>query len=326
VILSSQINNLLISGEAFAFCSLPVHDQPEARKVEYFKAEHGKLMNEWSDEFVVRPFDPSFSIFPQIEGGKMEHKAAVVEAIRAIRNHELEKVIISRIRHVERDPQRDPGFVFEKLMNEYPRAFVSCMYDPHLGFWMGASPELLLEKRAGVMRTVSIAGTQKISSGDNDLSHLQWDEKLQHEQHLVTDFIIAELRSIGITEIEVNGPHVLNAGAVAHLKTGFKFSTPVDADQVAELLNPTPAVCGLPRDIARQMIVQLEQHERRLYAGYLGIKRSGGDVDYYVNLRCMQVYDDHFELHLGGGITIGSDPDAEWEETENKAQVLLRVL
>jgi isochorismate synthase len=49
-------------------------------------------------------------------------------------------------------------------------------------------------------------------------------------------------------------------------------------------------------------------------------------VNYYVNLRCMQIFDDHVELYLGGGITRDSDPLVEWDETEEKAKVLFSVL
>jgi len=40
----------------------------------------------------------------------------------------------------------------------------------------------------------------------------------------------------------------------------------------------------------------------------------------------MQIFDDHFELHVGGGITAGSIAKDEWEETENKANVIRSVI
>jgi isochorismate synthase len=51
-----------------------------------------------------------------------------------------------------------------------------------------------------------------------------------------------------------------------------------------------------------------------------------GDEIHFVNLRCMQVFDDHFELHVGGGIVAGSTAADEWHETEIKANVLRNLL
>jgi len=56
------------------------------------------------------------------------------------------------------------------------------------------------------------------------------------------------------------------------------------------------------------------------------LRFNSGDELQFVNLRCMQVFDDHFELHVGGGVVVGSSPEEEWQETEMKADVLRRFL
>jgi isochorismate synthase len=66
--------------------------------------------------------------------------------------------------------------------------------------------------------------------------------------------------------------------------------------------------------------------QRRLYAGTIGLRFNSGDELHFVNLRCMQVFDDHFELHVGGGVVAGSSREEEWQETEMKADVLRRFL
>jgi isochorismate synthase len=40
----------------------------------------------------------------------------------------------------------------------------------------------------------------------------------------------------------------------------------------------------------------------------------------------MQVFEQHVRLYVGGGITAGSDPGREWEETEHKAQTWERII
>ena len=126
--------------------------------------------------------------------------------------------------------------------------------------------------------------------------------------------------------MNVNEPQTYVAGPVAHLMSSIHFTSEKSAEKIAEHLHPTPAVGGLPREAAMAFIDSQEEHDRRLYTGFIGIDYANGDADYFVNLRCMQVFSDHFELFLGGGITAASRAESEWEETEHKSKVLLSVI
>jgi isochorismate synthase len=95
--------------------------------------------------------------------------------------------------------------------------------------------------------------------------------------------------------------------------------------ELINALHPTPAVCGLPRERALKLIAQHETHNRNFYAGLIG-KKSKQELAVFVNLRCMQVTKNDFLLYIGGGITQQSIPENEWNETENKAKTLARVL
>jgi isochorismate synthase len=91
-------------------------------------------------------------------------------------------------------------------------------------------------------------------------------------------------------------------------------------------LHPTPAVGGFPRAKALQVIGELEAHRRFYYAGFLGPVSAQLDISLFVNLRCMTLSEDTAFLISGAGITAGSDPAKEWEETANKANILLDLL
>ena len=98
------------------------------------------------------------------------------------------------------------------------------------------------------------------------------------------------------------------------------------AERLTKLFHPTPAVCGLPQEKAFQFIQNTELHNRSYYTGFLGPVWLHEKLDLYVNLRCMQVFENYLALHLGGGITKDSEPQKEWQETCDKAQTLLAVL
>lgn len=78
---------------------------------------------------------------------------------------------------------------------------------------------------------------------------------------------------------------------------------------------------------AKKFILENEAYDRKYYTGYLGpIDTTENSAIMYVNLRCMEVLANTIRLYVGGGITKDSDVHAEWEETINKAQTMLKVL
>ncbi|MDD5087867.1 MAG: chorismate-binding protein, partial [bacterium] len=88
---------------------------------------------------------------------------------------------------------------------------------------------------------------------------------------------------------------------------------------------PTPAVCGAPRETARELIAALEGAARGLYAGAIGWV-SADEAELAVTIRSALVAGNRATVFAGAGIVAGSDPDQEWNETELKMQPLLRAL
>ncbi|MEZ4906141.1 MAG: chorismate-binding protein [Saprospiraceae bacterium] len=71
-----------------------------------------------------------------------------------------------------------------------------------------------------------------------------------------------------------------------------------------------------------------ENHKRKYYTGFCGHINivENNELSLFVNLRSMEIYKNSFVLYLGGGIIKGSNPDSEWQETENKALTLSKML
>jgi isochorismate synthase len=132
-----------------------------------------------------------------------------------------------------------------------------------------------------------------------------------------------------IHKYKSKGPETLESGKVAHLKTSFFFPAEKISGCLGSFiadLHPTPAVCGLPKDLADEYIRTNEFHQRKYYTGYLGPWRLGGQVSLFVNLRCMEITSEEYILYSGGGITARSVPEKEWDETNQKAKTLLSVI
>ncbi|MCW3805898.1 isochorismate synthase [Plebeiibacterium marinum] len=241
---------------------------------------------------------------------------------KAIESGKIEKAILSRIKRVDGVDDSCAADLFYKLCSKYPEAYAFMYYTLNSGLWVGASPELLFKVENNLGTTVSLAGT--ISEGE----HSQWQNKEEEEQQIVTDFVTDVLKRYGVDEADVDGPKSVKAGRLFHLKTIYRFAVNGLRDKLGDFvkdLHPTPAVCGLPKNEAMEVIRRVEEHMRSYYAGFIG-RINNGNVELFVNIRCMKFNDGGVDMFLGGGITVGSKPEQEWNETELKASTLLDVI
>ena len=232
----------------------------------------------------------------------------------------IEKAIFSRIHLHKKADTTNLIELFDKLCQRYKEeAFVYLVSDPQFGTWLGATPEVLVKGGATKLNTVALAGTKKLDS-------IEWTSKEIKEQAIVSDYIREKLTSFDSLAISESEVRTVRNGSVFHLRKDFEFQ--LSSKKWNELINqlhPTPAVCGRPMKKAYNLILSEEPHERLFYTGLIGYK-SDDTIAVYVNLRCMQVLENHYALYLGGGITSASNPEDEWEETINKSKTLLSVI
>ena len=207
------------------------------------------------------------------------------------------------------------------MLERFPDAFVSLVHLSEEETWMGASPELLLSNIPGKgFKTIALAGTKPVEKKT-------WGKKEIEEQEMVRLYVERILADQQITAIQ-SERYTRTAGNVSHLCTSFSSETALPFFRLSEVvsaLHPTPAVCGLPKEEALQLILESEPFDRRYYAGYLGPVSSEG-VRLFVNLRCFRLDAAKTVVYVGGGITQDSDPVEEWNETCLKAQRLLDII
>lgn len=257
---------------------------------------------------------------------KIDFERIVAKGIQAINKQKFKKVVLSRKEIIELE-NFDLVATFKKLVQLYPSTFVYCFYHPQVGTWMGATPEQLVKANVNVFETMALAGTQK----DYGSEEIVWEKKEREEQQYVTDYIVDQLQDATL-EISVTEPYSLKAGSVWHLKTDIwgVLNTGFSLKQVVNLLHPTPAVCGLPKEVSKAFILENENYDRDFYTGFLGELNTSFAVDsvsssLFVNLRCMQIRNSQAHLYMGCGITKDSIPENEWMESVNKSMTMKRV-
>jgi isochorismate synthase EntC len=193
---------------------------------------------------------------------------------------------------------------------------------------VGASPELLVARHGSTVISRPLAGTTTVLD-DGALERLSDSVKDGHEHRLVVRAIVDALAP-WCDRLEVaDAPEVDTFADVAHLATpvhGRLRAPAADAVSLVRALHPTPAVAGTPTVAALEAIARLEPDGRGRYAGPVGWVNGRGDGEWAVALRGAALDGRRAVLHAGAGIVAGSDPDAEWAETEAKLEPMLRAL
>lgn len=238
------------------------------------------------------------------------------------------KVVLSRRLHLKLAAVGD-GWDVDSLINRakrlfdhacqrYPECFVALWWTAQTGAWLIATPEPLLLFAGQEWHTVALAGTRLRL--EEPSARRTWSAKNTEEQAIVARFVGSVLEA-SATRVCTSPVETVSAGRIEHLCTRFRFRLPDVSGAAASLLqqlHPTPAVCGMPREAARDVILKAEAEPRRYYAGFSGPMRLHGETRLYVSLRCMQLQPSQATLYAGGGLMPESREADEWEETQRK--------
>lgn len=264
----------------------------------------------------------SASLFPTSEVWRdSTSKTDYIEGVENIIDHlhyHGGKVVISRT--ITDEAEVDWIKVAERYFQLHDEAFRYIYFTPKHGFWVGASPELLLATDKDRFETMALAGTRSI---DND--GRQWSGKDIAEQAIVRNYIVDRLYDLGLNP-ECGETETLTTGNIQHLCTTIsgkiESCSPVD---ILRSLNPTPALAGYPLAGALEQIIMTERHPRRCYGGFVAIDYED-NFKAFVNLRCVNFSSRGWCMYVGGGIMPMSDAENEWAETEAKSLLLKNII
>jgi isochorismate synthase len=268
-----------------------------------------------------------------------DYTAAVAAAATRIRAGNLRKVVLARTLLVDAERALDAKQLLWRLRAVDPDcyAFAAPEPPPDLarpgGILVGASPELLVLRRGREVRATPLAGSAPRFGNfkrDQISAHRLLSSEKDREEHAVVVEDVARVLGgycDGLTRpLE---PELLGTANVWHLATPFagRLHDPsVTALDLVAALHPTPAVCGTPREDAREALSELEPIERGCYAGPVGWVDANGDGEWAIALRCAEITGTTARLFAGAGIVADSVPEEELDETEAKFRALLDSL
>ncbi|PTA48546.1 isochorismate synthase [Shewanella morhuae] len=258
-------------------------------------------------------------------------KTLVEQVIEPKFNQDTPKVVLSRLTQLDVNEPVDPWMVLACWQGRNPNSFqFGFQFSPERTF-ISCSPERLFRRNQQELFTEALAGTTiRGLSQEEDIAlanALLEDNKNSVENQLVRSHIVNMLtplsRYVGADELatifKLNHIQHLHRAIHAELKIG------VNDFQLLQALHPTPAVGGLPRHSAMSFIRQQEGYMRGWYAGACGYFNQY-ESEFSVAIRSALIEPGRINLFAGAGIIAGSDPQAEWQELENKLATIMSIL
>jgi salicylate biosynthesis isochorismate synthase/menaquinone-specific isochorismate synthase len=259
------------------------------------------------------------------------YRAAVREALRAIGDGDLEKVVLARAVNLTSTAGFDAAAILDTLRRAHPSCTCFAVTRPE-GTFLGATPERLVRLRGNRVEAAALAGSARRGRSpeeDARLGRELCESKKEQAEHAVVVRALRDALDDACTGIEApEAPRLLRLEGIQHLETPVS-GTLRRAGNVLELverLHPTPAVAGAPRAAALAWLATHEEVERGWYAGPVGTVHRDGGGEFCIALRSALLRGKTARLFAGAGIVDGSRPDAELRETQLKLRAMLGAL
>jgi para-aminobenzoate synthetase component 1 len=223
--------------------------------------------------------------------------------------------------------------LYERLQRETPAEFAAYL-DTGAGEIASASPELFLSLRDGRLVTSPIKGTAprgRTREEDRSFARiLSASAKDRAENVMIVDLLRNDLSRVSrpgsvrvprLAELEMHPTvHHLVSTVTGTLSEGLG---PVDA---LRAIFPGGSITGAPKIRAMEILAALEPVRRGVYTGAMGLLALDGRMDLSIAIRTAVLKDGRAHYGTGAGITLSSDAEAEWLETEDKARAFRNAL
>ncbi len=262
-------------------------------------------------------------------------KKDFVSAVKAIKKDiyrgEAIQVVLSR--KFTKSTYVSPIDLYRSLrsINPSPYTFFLNCGDHQL---IGSSPEVHVKSINGKVELRPIAGTRR--RGKNTNEDIKFEKSLLADPKEVAEHVmlvdlgrndlgrVCKLGSVKVSEFMVieKYSHVMHI--VSHIQGDLEPQK--DVYDIIKATFPAGTVSGAPKVRAMQIIAKHEKAHRGPYAGLVGYLSFSGNFDSCITIRTILVNNGHIEIQAGAGIVSDSNPEAEWQESANKAMGLLKAI
>ncbi len=246
----------------------------------------------------------------------------ISKGIQLIDDGLVEKIVLSSRIKIKFENK----FFINTILNKIRKAKLnSCIYawkrnDTDITF--GASPEKLFSLANDELTLEAIAGSK-----ESELSkyYLLGNSKDIREHQFVVNFLIHCLKELNIDNFQKSDLKVKEFGDISHLQTIINASVQrLSPFEVLRILHPSPAICGIPKEIANEWIQTLEDFTRDNYAAPIGWIDIEGNADFRVAIRGARYINDEIQLTAGAGLVKDSICLNEVDEIKLKLESIAK--
>ncbi|HEY5048672.1 MAG TPA: anthranilate synthase component I [Rhizomicrobium sp.] len=258
-----------------------------------------------------------------------EYLAIIERAKEYIRAGDVFQVVPSQ--RFRRKFDLPPFALYRALRRLNPSPFLYHLAFPGFAI-VGSSPEILVRLRDGIVTIRPIAGTRRrgtTAEEDTALAaELMSDPKERAEHLMLLDLgrnDVGRVADVGTVRV-TDSFFIERYSHVMHLVSNVegKLRDGLDAIDALAAGMPAGTLSGAPKIRAMELIDQFEKEKRgAAYAGAVGYFAANGTMDTCIVLRTALVKDGVMYVQAGGGVVADSDPEAEYEESVNKAKALM---
>jgi len=255
----------------------------------------------------------------------------IKKAKKYIKIGDIFQVVLSQ--RFECELTKKPIEIYKKLRKTNPSPF---MYFFNFNDFqiIGASPEILVRLRDNKITIRPIAGTRPRGKNKRQDKFFEKDllkDKKELSEHLMLLDLgrndagkVSKINSVKVTE----SFKIERYSHVMHIVSNVEGTFNNKFTKFDTLLSGFPAgtVSGAPKIRAMEIIDELENTRRKVYAGGIGYFSANGDFDTCIALRTAISKNSKFYVQSGAGIVADSKPINEFNETVNKAKALIKAL
>ena len=291
-------------------------------------------------EFLERELERALSLPRRGEAPPLSFAANVTQdrfeaMVRTAKEHiaagDIYQVVLSQC--FEAEIGADAFTVYRALRHVNPSPY---MFFIRMGgrSIVGSSPEMLVRVEGGMAQTHPIAGTRPRGKSDEEdarlAEELKRNEKERSEHVMLVDLgrnDLGRVSDFGTVRV----PQFMGLekySHVMHLVSIVEGRLAADQDRLDALVACFPAgtVSGAPKVRAMEIIAELEPDRRGIYAGAVGYLDFAGNLDFCITIRTLVIAGSRAMVQAGAGIVADSNPQAEYQETQDKARALIRAL
>lgn len=260
-----------------------------------------------------------------------EYEENVRKAKEYIKAGDIFQVVLSQ--RLETSFKGDVFMVYKTLKKINPSPYMYCL-DLGDRKIVGSSPEMLVRVEDRAVVTYPIAGTRPRGTNPEDDLRLEKemlaDEKERSEHVMLVDLgrndmgRVADYGSVKVTKFM----SVEKYSHVQHMVSEVtgRLRAGMDEYDAFKSIFPAGTVSGAPKVRAMEIIEELEKTRRGIYAGAIGYFSFSRNMDMAISIRTIIFEKDRAYIQAGAGIVADSDPGAEFRESLNKANGLLKAL